>query len=42
MNRTAIIYSYNSTKTAKAAEKIKEAFGDGVNIDEMKFFYWNP
>lgn len=35
MNRTAIIYSYNSTKTAKAAEKIKEAFGAGVNIETV-------
>lgn len=27
MKKTAIIYSYNTVKTAKAAKKIKEAFG---------------
>jgi flavodoxin I len=32
MNKTGIIYSFNSTKTAKAAEKIKEAFGSDSNI----------
>jgi flavodoxin I len=32
MNKTGIIYSFNSTKTAKAAEKINEAFGSDFNI----------
>ncbi len=32
MEKIAIIYSFNSTKTAKAAEKIKEAFGPDFNI----------
>lgn len=32
MNKTAIVYSFNSTKTAKAAEKIKETFGPDFNI----------
>jgi flavodoxin I len=32
MVKIAIIYSFNSTKTAKAAEKIKEAFGPGFNV----------
>ena len=32
MNKTGLIYSFNSTKTAKAAEKIKEAFGPNFNI----------
>jgi len=32
MNKTGIFYSFNSTKTAKAAEKIKEAFGADNNI----------
>ena len=32
MNKTGIVYSFNSTKTAKAAEKIKEAFGPDFNI----------
>jgi len=32
MNKTGIFYSFNSTKTAKAAEKIKEAFGTDYNI----------
>jgi flavodoxin I len=32
MNKTGLIYSFNSTKTAKAAEKIKEAFGPDFNI----------
>jgi flavodoxin I len=32
MNKTGIVYSFNSTKTAKAAEKIKEAFGSDFNI----------
>lgn len=32
MNKIAIIYSFNSVKTAKAAEKIKEAFGSDFNI----------
>jgi len=32
MNKTGIFYSFNSTKTAKAAEKIKEAFGADSSI----------
>lgn len=32
MNKIGLIYSFNSTKTAKAAEKIKEAFGSDFNI----------
>ena len=32
MNKIGIIYSFNSTKTAKAAEKIKEAFGSDFNV----------
>lgn len=32
MNKTGIIYSFNSTKTAKAAEKIVDAFGPDFNI----------
>ncbi|MDP2337965.1 MAG: flavodoxin [Bacteroidota bacterium] len=32
MSKTGIFYSFNSTKTAKAAEKIKEAFGPDFNI----------
>jgi len=32
MNNTGIFYSFNSTKTAKAAEKIKEAFGPDYSI----------
>jgi flavodoxin I len=32
MNKIGIIYSFNSTKTAKAAEKIKEAFGTDFSI----------
>jgi len=32
MSKTGIFYSFNSTKTAKAAEKIKEAFGSDFNI----------
>ncbi len=32
MNKIGIIYSFNSTKTAKAAEKIKDAFGTEFNI----------
>ncbi len=32
MDKIAIIYSFNSTKTAKTAEKIKEAFGPDFNI----------
>ena len=32
MNKTGIFYSFNSTKTAKAAEKIIEAFGTDFNI----------
>jgi len=32
MNKIAIIYSFNSVKTAKAAEKIKEALGSDFNI----------
>ena len=32
MNKTGIFYSFNSTKTAKAADKIKESFGPDFNI----------
>lgn len=32
MNKTGIFYSFNSTKTAKAAEKIIEAFAPEINI----------
>ena len=32
MNKTGIFYSFNSTKTSKAADKIKEAFGPDYNI----------
>lgn len=32
MNKIGIIYSFNSIKTAKAAEKIKDAFGSEFNI----------
>lgn len=32
MSKTGIFYSFNSTKTSKAAEKIKEAFGPDFNI----------
>lgn len=32
MNKIGIIYSFNSTKTAKAAEKIKETFGTDFNV----------
>jgi flavodoxin I len=32
MNKTGLIYSFNSIKTAKAAEKIKEAFGPDFNV----------
>jgi flavodoxin I len=32
MNKIGIIYSFNSTKTAKAAEKIKEAFDTDFNV----------
>ena len=32
MSKTGIFYSFNSTKTAKAADKIKEAFGPDYNI----------
>ena len=35
MNKTGIVYSFNSTKTAKAAEKIKEAFGPDFNIVQV-------
>ena len=39
MKKTAIIYSFNSNKTAKAAEKIMEAFGnvpvEKVNAEEI-------
>jgi flavodoxin I len=44
MKKTAIIYSFNSNKTAKAAEKIIDTFGDvplekvnAEEIDEKKF-----
>lgn len=32
MNRTGIFYSFNSKKTAKAAEKIAEEFGEEFNL----------
>lgn len=32
MSKIAIIYSFNSVKTAKAAEKIKEAFGADFSV----------
>lgn len=32
MNKTGIFYSFNSTKTARAADKIREAFGPDFNI----------
>lgn len=32
MDKIAVIYSFNSNKTAKAAEKIIEAFGIGFNL----------
>lgn len=32
MNKTGIFYSFNSTKTAKAAEKIVQEFGSDYNI----------
>lgn len=39
MNKTAIIYSFNTKKTGKVAERIKEAFGDApvemVNAEEI-------
>lgn len=35
MSKTGIVYSFNSTKTAKAAEKIKEAFGSDFNIVQV-------
>lgn len=39
MKKTAIIYSFNTNKTAKIAESIKEAFGDEpvemVNAEEL-------
>ncbi|HBL77007.1 MAG: flavodoxin [Bacteroidetes bacterium GWF2_42_66] len=48
MKKTAIIYSFNSNKTAKAAEKIVEAFGnipvEKVNaeeIDKKKFLAYD-
>ena len=44
MKRTAIIFSFNSKKTARAAEKIIESFGDlpiekvnAEKIDGKKF-----
>ena len=39
MKKTAIIYSFNTNKTAKIAEKIREAFGDEpvemINAEEL-------
>ncbi len=39
MNKTAIIYSFNTKKTGKVAEKIKDAFNDDqisfVNAEEL-------
>jgi len=34
MNKTAIIYSFNTNKTAKVAERIKQEFGEG-KIDSI-------
>lgn len=33
MNKTGIFYSFNSTKTAKAAEKICQEFGEDYSIE---------
>jgi flavodoxin I len=35
MNKTGIVYSFNSTKTAKAAEKIIGSFGPDFNIVQV-------
>lgn len=39
MNKTAIIYSFNTKKTSKVADRVKEAFGedqvDMVNAEEI-------
>ena len=35
MGKTAIIYSFHTNKTAKAGEKIKEAFGSDFEIDTV-------
>jgi flavodoxin I len=35
MNKTGIVYSFNSTKTAKATEKIIDAFGPDFNIVQV-------
>lgn len=35
MNKTGIFYSFNSTKTAKAAEKIIAEFGSDFNIETV-------
>jgi flavodoxin I len=35
MNKTGIFYSFNSTKTAKAAEKILAEFGPDSNIESV-------
>ena len=39
MKKTAIIYSFNTKKTAKIAERIREAFNDenmdAVNVEEI-------
>ncbi|NJM15453.1 MAG: flavodoxin [Bacteroidales bacterium] len=38
MSKTGLFYSFNSNKTANAAKKIQEAFGDGieaVNAEEL-------
>ncbi|MGQ8335365.1 flavodoxin [Sunxiuqinia sp. A32] len=49
MSKTAIIYSFNSNKTAKAGEKIKEAIGKSLDVEvvnaeditEDKFLSYN-
>ena len=48
MNKTALIYSFNSKKTAQAAKRIQEAYGkdniDLVNaedIDKEKFLSYD-
>jgi flavodoxin I len=35
MQKTAIVYSFNTLKTGKIAKRIKEAFGKGADIDML-------
>lgn len=38
MKKTALLYSFNTQKTARAAKMVREAFGDGLtelNIEEL-------